>query len=375
MKELVPFFTWWRSTVIRDREIVDAQVAPEHLGPSPELEAALEAWSGRAYWSEEDGEGRITLIRILKRPRSERWGLHVTLFAVTFVTVIFGGALLNGVWVPIPTSAERLREALRVLGGAFGGAPEMAAAFDFALALMAILLAHETGHYVVAKYYKINASPPYFLPAPWPVNFVGTFGAFIRLRSPIVDRRQLLEVGAAGPWAGFVVALVALAVGLERSAVVSVQGATEQFVAVGSQLDLFLGNSALMVGMRELFVGEGTVQLSALAFAGWVGMLVTMLNLLPLGQLDGGHVVYALFGEKQRMIGTLVWLGLIGLGFLPGQWWWWIWAVIILLLGRGRLGHPQVLDRHRALPAGRRPLGWATALLFVLTFTPVPIHY
>jgi membrane-associated protease RseP (regulator of RpoE activity) len=251
----------------------------------------------------------------------------------------------------------------------------LAPALDFALGVMAILLVHEAGHYFVARYYKINASPPYFLPAPWPVAFVGTFGAFIRLRSPIVDRRQLLDIGAAGPWAGFIVAVMTLAVGLGQSSIAPVEGATEQFIVVGNDFRLFLGNSALMSGMRELFLGEGTVQLSPLAFAGWVGILVTMLNLLPLGQLDGGHVVYALFGEKQRVIGTAVWLSLFALGFLPNQWWWWVWAVLILLLGRGRLGHPQVLDRHRTLPKSRRPLGWATALLFLITFTPVPIHY
>jgi Zn-dependent protease len=374
VKELVPYFSWWRTTVIRDREIVDAVVEPEHRG-STEFQGALDRWKGRWYWVVDDGDGRIMLIRILKPAKRERWVLHFALFAVTFVTVFYGGALLNEVFVPLPFTADRLQEGLRYLGDALSGSTELAAARDFALGLMAILLAHETGHYVVAKYYKINASPPYFLPAPWPVNFVGTFGAFIRLRSPIVDRRQLLDVGAAGPWAGFVVAVLALVVGLQHSSVTSIQGATEQFIVIGADLHLFLGNSALLVGLRELLIGEGTVHLSPLAFAGWVGVLVTMLNLLPLGQLDGGHVVYALFGEKQRVIGTAVWLSLLGLGFLPGQWWWWIWAILILLLGRGRLGHPQVLDRHRELPRSRRPLGWVTALLFFATFTPVPIHY
>ena len=374
VKELVPYFSWWRTTVVRDREIVDALVAPEHRD-SPQFHEALDRWKGRKYWADEDGDGRITLIRVLRPATRERWVLHLALFALTFITVFYGGALLNEVFVPFPFTFERLQEGLGYLGGALRGSTELTSALDFALGLMAILLAHETGHYVVARYYKINASPPYFLPAPWPVNFVGTFGAFIRLRSPIVDRRQLLDVGAAGPWAGFVVAALALVVGLQGSSVVAEVGATEQFVVVGADLHLFLGDSVLMAGLRALVVGEGTVHLSPLAFAGWVGVLVTMLNLLPLGQLDGGHVVYALFGEKQRVIGVAAWLGLVGLGFLPDQWWWWVWAFLILLLGRGRLGHPQVLDRHRKLPRSRRPLGWATALLFLATFTPVPIHY
>jgi len=374
VKELVPYFSWWRTTVVRDREIVDAAVAPEHRD-SPQFHEALDRWKGRKYWANEDGEGRITLIRVLRPAPRERWVLHLALFALTFVTVFYGGALLNEVFVPLPFTIERLQEGLGYLSDALRGSTELTAALDFALGLMAILLAHETGHYVVAKYYKINASPPYFLPAPWPVNFVGTFGAFIRLRSPIVDRRQLLDVGAAGPWAGFAVAVLALVVGLRGSSVVSAAGATEQFVVIGADLHLFLGNSVLMTALRALVVGEGTVHLSPLAFAGWVGVLVTMLNLLPLGQLDGGHVVYALFGEKQRVIGVIALLALVGLGFLPNQWWWWVWAFLILVLGRGRLGHPQVLDRHRKLPRSRTPLGWATALLFVATFTPVPIHY
>ncbi len=374
VKELVPYFSWWRTTVVRDREIVDAVVAPEHQG-STDFHEALKQWKGRWYWVDDDGDGRITLIRILKPAQRERWGLHFALFAVTFITVFYGGALLNDVFVPFPFTADRLQEGLRYLGDALSGSTELAAALYFALGLMAILLAHETGHYVVAKYYKINASPPYFLPAPWPVNFVGTFGAFIRLRSPIVDRRQLLDVGAAGPWAGFVVAVLVLIIGLQRSSVTSIEGATEQFIVIGADLHLFLGNSALMVALREVLIGEGTIHLSPLAFAGWVGVLVTMLNLLPLGQLDGSHVVYAMFGEKQRVIGTVVWFSLIGLGFLPNQWWWWVWAILILLIGRGRLSHPQVLDRHRKLPRSRKPLAWATAILFFATFTPVPIHY
>jgi membrane-associated protease RseP (regulator of RpoE activity) len=247
-------------------------------------------------------------------------------------------------------------------------------AVAFAMALMAILLAHETGHFIAARRYGINASPPYFLPAPPFVNFIGTFGAFIRLRSPIVDRRQLMDVGAAGPWAGFAVALVALGVGLARSAIVLEDGPTAQFVALGG-FHLYLGDSPLMMLARELLADGGTVALHPLAFAGWLGLFVTMLNLLPMGQLDGGHVLYALIGRAQSVVGPLVWIGLIGLGFLPGQWWWWVWAIIILALGRGRLAHPHVLDRFRPLPPKRRVLGWASLVLFAATFTPVPIHY
>ncbi len=130
-----------------------------------------------------------------------------------------------------------------------------------------------------------------------------------------------------------------------------------------------------MYAIRQLVVGDGTVLLHPLAFAGWLGIFVTMLNLIPLGQLDGGHVLYALAGRWQARLGPVVWFGMVALGFVQGQWWWWVWAVLILVLGRGRLAHPQVLDRERRLPRSRYPLGWATVLLFMATFTPVPIHY
>ena len=379
---LTPFFLWWRTTVVRDREIVDAVVDPAHRGPSVELERALAEWPGPYYWARGDGDGRLVLVRVLRPEPSERWPLHVLLFVATFFTVWMGGALLAGSALPLAfpfhidfsIAPQLLVELLRELVTLREG-------LDFALGLMAILLAHEWGHYVVARHYGINASPPYFLPAPPIVNFIGTFGAFIRLRSPIVDRQQLMDVGSAGPWAGFVVAMVALIAGLARSEVVAQAGASEQFITL-AQYHLYLGHSPIMYVARRLVVGEGTVLLHPLAFAGWIGLLVTMLNLLPLGQLDGGHILYALVGRRQASVSTFAWLALIGLGFgaaALGSFWaglvWWVWAAVILMLGRGQLAHPQVLDRYRPLPRNRQLVGWATLLLFIGTFTPVPVYY
>jgi membrane-associated protease RseP (regulator of RpoE activity) len=374
MESLTPFLLWWRRIVVRDREIVDAVVKPEAL-EDPAFQQLLDEWTGAQYWSHEHG-GRLVLIRALEPPRRERWWLHGLLFALTFVTVWMGGALLAGSDAAVLGSPLSLR-----LDGAGEMLAELAKdlwtlrpGLDFAMALMAILLAHETGHYLVARRYAIDASPPYFLPAPPFMNFVGTFGAFIRLRSPIVDRRQLLDVGAAGPWAGFVVAMLALVFGLMRSDVaIAVAGPSKQLVTVAG-MQLFIGDSPLLVWMREWYFGDATVLLHPLAFAGWIGLLVTMLNLLPLGQLDGGHIVYALIGRYQRVVGILVWVGLIVLGTAPGQWWWWLWAVVILLMGRGRLAHPQVLDPKRPLPRSRWPYGLAAVVLFLVTFTPIPVH-
>lgn len=375
MTSLSQFLLWWRTTVVRDREIIDAVVDPAHRGPSPELQQALSRWPGPHYWAKGDGEGRLVLVRLLAAPQRERWWLHAFLFLITFGTVWMGGALLAG-WsgaIAFPVSSD-LGSAPRLFGSWLSEVFTVGPGLDFAMALMAILLAHETGHYIVAKRYGINASPPYFLPAPPWWNFIGTFGAFIRLRSPIVDRRQLMDVGAAGPWAGFVLAIVALLAGLSQSTVVPGEVDSGQLIVLAN-LELYLGDSPVMYAARQLVVGDGVVQLHPLAFAGWVGLFVTMLNLLPLGQLDGGHVLYALIGRHQARVSHLVWLGLIALGFLSWQWWWWVWAAIILILGRGRLAHPQVLDRKRPLPLSRAPLGWATLLLFAATFTPIPIHY
>ena len=354
----------------RDREIVDAVVHPDHRGPSPEFSRALAAWPGIHYWNREDGAGRLVLIRPLVHPQRERWWLHAALFLVTFATVAAGGALLAGAGV-MPSMPdldfrwEVLTHAVRTWISA------LRPGVNFALALMGILLAHECGHYFLAKRYAINASPPYFLPAPPQINFIGTFGAFIRLRSPIADRRQLMDVGAAGPWAGFIIAIVFLLVGLPLSQRAP-DSSDHAFLIMVLNTPWRLGDSLITVGLREWFFGGGGVILHPLALAGWFGIFVTALNLLPLGQLDGGHILYALIGRRQAIVGRLMWLALLPLGY----WFfgWWIWAALILILSRGRVVHPSVLDAYRRIPRSRQILGWATAALFVVTFTPVPLY-
>jgi membrane-associated protease RseP (regulator of RpoE activity) len=210
------------------------------------------------------------------------------------------------------------------------------------------------------------------------LGLIGTFGAFIRLRSPVIDRRQLLDVGAAGPWAGLVVSLVVLVWGLVLSQPLpNVPGPTEQLIYVvgfgGDRFPLFLGDSLLMSAAKTLLVGEGTILLHPLAAAGWFGLLVTMMNLMPLGQLDGGHVVYSLLGRHQSKVGFLMWIALVVMGFQFKIWW--VWAALILVLGRGRISHPSVLDPYRPVPRSRWILGLATAVLFVLTFSVDPIPF
>jgi Zn-dependent protease len=367
LQPLTPFFSYWRKWRSTDRQVVDAVVAASTPEEKRQLDAELEKWPGTYYWTNEGSTGRLTLIRPRGQPHKERWWLHILLFFVTFFTVWRAGdALVNRLqFSPLGPFDDPIG-AIRALGLWAGTATD---GFAFAAALMGILLLHELGHYVFARRYHINASPPFFIPAP-AFLLIGTLGAFIRLRTAIWDRRQLFDVGAAGPWAGVLVSLVVLILGLQQSVVVpDAQALTPQFIYFG-RMEFYLGDSLLMAALRGAVVGSGVVELHPLALAGWFGLLVTMINLIPLGQLDGGHIVFAMMGEKQRYVGQVMWYLLILFGFaFPG---WWVWAVVILLMGRGRVAHPSVIDVHSPIPKSRWLLGFATGLLFIATFSIDP---
>src|SRR5439155_22452327 len=197
-----------------------------------------------------------------------------------------------------------------------------------------------------------------------------TMGAFIRLRTVVSGRRRLFGVGVAGPIAGFLVALPVLVVGLALSCAASPDPAFRgMFLHVG-EATAALGDSPLTWALRRLVVGHTAgLPLHPVAFAGRVGMFVTMLNLLPLAQLDGGQLLYATFpGWHERVARTFLLLTAV-----VGLWWggWWVWVVLVLALSRGRLGHPPVLDSYRLLPPSRRWLAWGALILFPLPFTPV----
>jgi membrane-associated protease RseP (regulator of RpoE activity) len=240
----------------------------------------------------------------------------------------------------------------------------------FSLPLLAILLCHELGHYLTARRYQLNVSPPFFLPGP-PIPFfgIGTFGAFIRLRTILSDRRQLLDVGAAGPLAGFVVALPILWWGLAHSQIVD-NPASGLLVETGWGY-WPLGDSIMTHLVRSgTQMGPGAIRLHPTAFAGWLGMFVTMLNLLPIAQLDGGHILYAAAPRIQRWVARAIWIVILLLSLLSRTWL--LWGIIVLLLSRGRFGHPPVLDEHRPLPKSRVWLELVSLIMFVLTFVPAP---
>jgi membrane-associated protease RseP (regulator of RpoE activity) len=238
----------------------------------------------------------------------------------------------------------------------------------FSLTLLTILMAHEMGHYLAARYYHVDATLPFFLPAP---TLIGTFGAFIRIRSAILSKRILFDIGVAGPLAGFAMLILPLIVGVSMSKVVH---------GIGVHGELVFG-TPLMVRLIEWIafpgVAVGDIYLHPVARAAWVGLLATALNLLPIGQLDGGHVLYAFLGEKTRIwsrfaVGMLAMLGLFQLftsAYKMGYMWL-FWALFLLIFG---MRHPAIVDPS---PVGRTRtwLGVLALVIFILSFTAAPIR-
>ena len=216
------------------------------------------------------------ILRIPKIPR-----VHWILFLLTIFTTLLAGAIMEG--------AQIVSNPLEI----FKGIP-------FSFTLLFILGTHEFGHYYYAQKHRVDATLPYFIPAPPFLFLIGTFGAFIKIKSPIYRKDALLQIGAAGPIAGFIIAVPALIIGLLLSEVIEkndIQGA------------IILGDSILMKILTFIthpgLLESQDIMLHPIAFAGWIGLLVTMLNLLPIGQLDGGHIAYAMLGEKQDIIGKM----------------------------------------------------------------------
>jgi membrane-associated protease RseP (regulator of RpoE activity) len=232
---------------------------------------------------------------------------------------------------------------------------------SFSLPLLAILLAHELGHYVACRRYGIPATLPYFLPLP---AMLGTMGAFIRIKAPIRSKRELFDVGFSGPAAGFVALLPFLLVGIARSRVGTMPPGAS-FLLPGRCLAIQL---ATLLFHRPLHAGE-VLNLHPFALAAWFGLFATALNLLPLSQLDGGHILYAAAGRRQRRLALPFWLALAvgGLAW-PG---WWLWCGIVLVMG---LRHPPVVDEWTPLDRRRRGLALLALAIFLLAFMPVPMR-
>ncbi len=359
---LTPYLLAWRTTPLHDREVIDALVDPVYAGPplSPQLVAALEQWPGTHYWAD-DRDGRHLILTRLSRKIREAWGTHALLFVAVLLTMTLSGAIAAGA-LPDHLAAWS--------GGALLQA--LPRGLSFSLPLLAILLCHELGHYIAARRYQLSVSPPFFIPGLLPPWGIGTFGAFIRLRTIVNDRRQLLDVGVAGPIAGFLVAVPILWWGLAQSPPWPDSPISGMAIPWAGEA-LAPGDSAVTWLIRYFTTGTSTpIMLHPTALAGWFGMFVTMLNLLPMAQLDGGHILYASYPTVHRRVARVFWVFIMLLSWFSVTWL--IWGLAVLALSRGQLGHPPVLDAYRPLPRSRLWLAWISLALFLITFSPVPFR-
>jgi membrane-associated protease RseP (regulator of RpoE activity) len=285
-----------------------------------------------------------------------RWR-HIVLFLLTIVsTMLVGADHFASFAADFGTRSLDLSGTELLLNGLW-----------YSASILAILGAHEFGHYYACRYYGVDASLPYFLPAPLPLT--GTLGAFIRIRQMIPGKRQLFDIGIAGPIAGFVVAVPLLLIGMGLSRVARLPGDTSGFVELGEPL-LFKAAAWLFWGTPP----DGySINMHPMAFAAWFGMLATALNLFPIGQLDGGHISYAVLGRKSTLVtlGTLA--ALIGLTFVSSSWLVWTVLTVVMLLTFGPR-HPRTVDEDVPLDRSRLWLAAFALVMFVLCFTPAPIE-
>ena len=320
------------------------------LSPSSALTELVARFRPLGYtpFLQEDAAG-MTWVRALpfvdvQVPSKPR--LNILLFVLTVVSTIMAG---SGAFFAF----DPLTEPRRILDGV-----------PFAFTLLAILGTHEFGHYFVARAYGASVSLPYFIPAPPPFLF-GTLGAIIRMRSPARDRNSLFDIAAAGPIAGLVVALPALWIGLGWSKV-------GELPAGGSMV---FGDSLIMRFMTWLAFGHlppnQDVFVHPVALASWVGLFVTALNLIPVGQLDGGRIAYALFGPRHRQVSIATFLGLLALGAITGSANWFVWGFLLFFVMGFQ--HQPPLDDLSPLSPGRYAVGVLCLVLLILLIPPVPV--
>ena len=288
-----------------------------------------------------------------------RLSIHIALLLLTlFSTTVVGVVLDHSFQVGRPIDLDQY---VTVFSTIRAHPLVLLNGIAFSITLMTILLAHEMGHYIACRYYGIDATLPYFLPAPTPI---GTLGAFIRIRSPIYTRRALFDVGIAGPIAGFVLLLPALAIGIAESKIIP---------GIANQGDLIFGVPAVQRVMEWLIlpgVRSSDIYLHPVARAAWVGILATALNLLPIGQLDGGHILYSFVGRWHKHLSRFFIFVMVVFAITTRVWSWLFWAVLLFFFA---LRHPAIYDVS-SLGASRVKLGVMALIIFLLTFTLVPIH-
>jgi len=320
------------------------------------------------------------------RPTAREWWRHGALFALTALTASLAGTMASVMSSGSPSVPDLappaapfeyavyvprylLLELFGVGSYALAHPSHLAAGALFAAALLFILLSHEAGHYVACRLYGVDATLPFFIPMP-PPFLAGTLGAFIKIKSPIPSRRALFDIGVAGPLAGFAALLPVAVAGLLRAAPPAAPLPAE---------GIALFNDPPLMRLLAALMGVETDAVMAwdpLAFAAWIGLLVTSLNLLPVGQLDGGHATYALFGGRAHArVGRVAFLAMLTLA--PLGWLWhgapsgFLYAVLLFIMLRVR--HPQAASEHDPLGRSRTLVALLTLLVFALSFTPFPL--
>jgi membrane-associated protease RseP (regulator of RpoE activity) len=326
----------------------------ESAAASPETEP--ESWKRSRQW---EAPARFEAPETRRfKPFRQRWWLHILLFLLTvFTTTLVGAHMQYNFAHNLPFFD--LDQDLNIFTVGLQSTALFRAGLPFSLTLLTILMAHELGHYFACVFYGVEASLPFFLPAPTPVT--GTLGAFIRIHSPIYSKRVLFDIGIAGPLAGFIFLVPALGTGLAFSKIIP--GINHQgSLQFGVPALLWLVEKAIFPG-----VASADIYIHPIARAAWVGMFATALNLLPVGQLDGGHIVYALLGTSHKWITRAFLIALIPMGFLWTGWW--FWAVLLFFFARK---HPPVYDQTE-IGTSRVKLGLLALAVFILCFSLAPI--
>jgi len=345
-----------------------------------QLSKALDSYGVTPFFRLENDQHTIIVIDGVIKPKPSNPWVNLVLFILTLFSVLFAGALYG---YSGPVSDDNIQMVMNLLTNIGRGWP-------FAVSLLGILLAHEFGHYLAARYHGSAVSLPYFI--PFPLSIFGTMGAFIQLKSPPKNRKVLLDIGAAGPLAGLVVAIPVLFIGLATSDLNvlpsvlpggqgfegnSIFYLAAKFAVFGELLpkpDTYAGINPLIYWLQYFFTGTPLpnggldVTLNQVAWAGWAGLLVTAFNLIPAGQLDGGHLLYILMGKNVRKLLPIILAVLIVLGFVWSGWW--LWAVLIMFLGRT---HAEPLDQITPVDPRRKAVALFGLVLFVLLFMPVPL--
>ncbi len=331
------------------RLLLDSETAYDRL------DQLLQPGDYLPLFREREGKHVVHVLAGRVHPKPRPWWPNALLFILTFLSVLLVGTELaiNEVFSSDPIAAQAMINNLPL---------ELWRGLPFAIAILLILGAHELGHYFAARHHKLAVTLPYFIPAPF-IGIIGTFGAFIQLREPMRNRKVLLDVGAAGPLVGLVFAIPILIIGLKTSPVLPIPP-----VASMEGNSLLYALTKILIFGRFLPSGGVDVFLNQLAQAGWTGLLVTALNLIPIGQLDGGHILYSLIGNRARLL-FYPFIALLVVLVFTGSEMWLLWLLLLLLFGRI---YATPLDMITPMDRRRKLIAVLGLIVFVITFVPVP---